>query len=87
MKSPLDQFDIINIKITSVDDSWSVPVYGIKVDAVPGSLNQVITAPTNLGIYYGQCSELCGGSHGLMPIKVNVMSLSDYYNLILKLKK
>jgi len=56
---------------------------GIKVDAVPGRLNQVVTIPNNLGIFYGQCSELCGVSHGFMPIKVNVISLTDFYNLIL----
>jgi len=77
---------LIRLVITSVDvlHSWSLPEFGIKVDAVPGRLNQVITSPNNLGIYYGQCSELCGVSHGFMPIKVNVISLLDYYNLILK---
>ena len=60
--------------------SWSVPELGIKVDAVPGRLNQAITVPGNLGIYYGQCSELCGVSHGFMPIKVNIISQSEYYN-------
>jgi len=60
-----------------------VPEMGIKVDAVPGRLNQVITMPSNLGVFYGQCSEICGVSHGFMPIKVNVISLSNYYNLLL----
>jgi heme/copper-type cytochrome/quinol oxidase subunit 2 len=53
---------------------------GIKVDAVPGRLNQIVTVANNLGIYYGQCSELCGVSHGFMPIKINVISLKDYYD-------
>ena len=56
---------------------------GIKVDAVPGRLNQAITIPSNLGVFYGQCSEICGVSHGFMPIKINVISLSNYYNLLL----
>ena len=62
--------------------AWSVPELGIKVDAVPGRLNQIISIPNNLGIFYGQCSELCGVSHGFMPIKVNVISLNDYYTWI-----
>jgi cytochrome c oxidase subunit 2 len=61
-----------------------VPELGIKVDAVPGRLNQAITIPHNLGVYYGQCSELCGVSHGFMPIKVSVVSLYDYLNFIEK---
>jgi len=57
-----------------------VPELGIKVDAVPGRLNQIISVPSNLGIYYGQCSELCGVSHGFMPIKINIISLNNFFN-------
>jgi heme/copper-type cytochrome/quinol oxidase subunit 2 len=76
---------VIRFLITSSDvlHSWALPEMGIKVDAVPGRLNQVVTVANNLGLFYGQCSELCGVSHGFMPIKVNVISLSDYYNLVL----
>lgn len=76
---------VIRFLITSGDvlHAWALPEMGIKVDAVPGRLNQVVTVPSNLGIFYGQCSELCGVSHGFMPIKVNVISLLNYYNLIL----
>jgi heme/copper-type cytochrome/quinol oxidase subunit 2 len=58
--------------ITSEDvlHSWSVPSLGIKVDAVPGRLNQVYCFITRAGEFYGQCSELCGIHHGFMPIKV-----------------
>jgi cytochrome c oxidase subunit 2 len=70
----------IKFLITSSDvlHAWALPELGIKVDAVPGRLNQAITIPSNLGIYFGQCSELCGVSHGFMPIKVNIISLQDY---------
>lgn len=70
----------IKFLITSSDvlHAWALPELGIKVDAVPGRLNQAITIPSNLGMYYGQCSELCGVSHGFMPIKVNIISLQDY---------
>jgi heme/copper-type cytochrome/quinol oxidase subunit 2 len=73
---------VIRILITSADvlHAWALPELGIKVDAVPGRLNQAITIPSNLGLYYGQCSELCGVSHGFMPIKVNVVTLAEYYN-------
>jgi cytochrome c oxidase subunit 2 len=74
----------IKFLITSSDvlHAWALPELGIKVDAVPGRLNQAITIPSNLGLYYGQCSELCGVSHGFMPIKVNIISLQDYSNFI-----
>jgi cytochrome c oxidase subunit 2 len=58
--------------ITSVDvlHSWAVPSLGIKVDAVPGRLNQVLTFIKRPGDFYGQCSEICGVNHGFMPIRV-----------------
>jgi len=58
--------------ITSVDvlHAWSVPSLGIKVDAVPGRLNQVCLILKRTGEFYGQCSEICGINHGFMPIKV-----------------
>jgi heme/copper-type cytochrome/quinol oxidase subunit 2 len=59
-----------------------MPELGIKVDAVPGRLNQAVTMAANLGVFYGQCSELCGVSHGFMPIKVNVISLDDYLSFV-----
>jgi cytochrome c oxidase subunit 2 len=62
----------IRFVITSGDvlHSWAVPSLGIKTDAVPGRLNQVITMVCKPGVYYGQCSELCGVSHGFMPIVI-----------------
>jgi len=72
----------IRFLITSGDvlHAWAVPELGIKVDAVPGRLNQVISYITCPGIYYGQCSELCGAAHGFMPIVVHAMSIEDYNN-------
>lgn len=62
----------IRFLITSGDvlHSWAVPSLGIKIDAVPGRLNQVIAYITEPGVFYGQCSELCGASHGFMPIVI-----------------
>lgn len=65
-------FSCIRFLITSVDvlHAWAVPSLGIKVDAVPGRLNQVYTMIKRPGEFYGQCSEICGVNHGFMPIKV-----------------
>lgn len=62
----------IRLLVTSADvlHSWTIPSFGIKCDAVPGRLNTVITTIKRSGVFYGQCSELCGSSHALMPILV-----------------
>lgn len=67
----------IRLLITSSDvlHSWAVPSLGIKVDACPGRLNQTTTYIYRPGIYYGQCSEICGVNHGFMPINVNAFNL------------
>ena len=66
--------------ITAADvlHSWAVPSLGIKCDAVPGRLNQVPAFIKREGVFYGQCSELCGTNHGFMPIVVEAVPLSDY---------
>jgi len=58
--------------ITSVDvlHSWAVPSLGLKIDAVPGRLNQLTVTIKRAGEFYGQCSEICGVNHGFMPIKL-----------------
>jgi len=62
----------IRLLITSSDviHSWAVPSLGVKVDAVPGRLNEVYLYIIRKGEFYGQCSELCGVNHGFMPIKI-----------------
>ena len=76
----------VRILVTSSDvlHSWAVPELGIKVDAVPGRLNDCITLIRRPGIFYGQCSELCGVGHGFMPIAVEA---SSYKNWIEKISK
>ena len=67
----------IRLLISSSDvlHSWSVPSFGIKVDACPGRLSQVFLFIKRSGVYYGQCSEICGVNHGFMPVVVKgVMS-------------
>ena len=70
----------VRMIITSADvlHSWAVPALGIKCDAVPGRLNQSSVFIKREGVFYGQCSELCGVNHGFMPIVVEAVSLDDY---------
>nr|YP_004927629.1 cytochrome c oxidase subunit 2 [Anomodon rugelii]YP_008378695.1 cytochrome oxidase subunit 2 [Pseudanomodon attenuatus]YP_009047353.1 cytochrome c oxidase subunit 2 [Climacium americanum]YP_009047393.1 cytochrome c oxidase subunit 2 [Callicladium imponens]YP_010033085.1 cytochrome oxidase subunit 2 [Climacium dendroides]YP_010261597.1 cytochrome oxidase subunit 2 [Planicladium nitidulum]AEH99676.1 cytochrome c oxidase subunit 2 [Anomodon rugelii]AFQ94019.1 cytochrome oxidase subunit 2 [Ps len=70
--------------ITSADvlHSWAVPSLGVKCDAVPGRLNQTSIFIKREGVYYGQCSELCGTNHAFMPIVVEAVSLDDYVSWI-----
>ena len=58
---------------TDVIHSWTVPPFGVKVDAVPGRLNELWIKVDEPGTYYGQCSELCGVNHGFMPITVEAV--------------
>jgi heme/copper-type cytochrome/quinol oxidase subunit 2 len=62
----------VRFLVTSVDvlHSWAIPALGIKVDAVPGRLNQAFTFIKRDGNFYGQCSEICGVNHGFMPIRI-----------------
>jgi len=67
---------IVRVLITSEDviHAWAVPAFGVKKDAVPGRTTQVWFKVDREGVYYGQCSELCGTNHGFMPIQVEVVS-------------
>ncbi|MDB1135521.1 cytochrome c oxidase subunit II [Candidatus Anaplasma sp. TIGMIC] len=58
--------------------SWAVPALGIKIDAVPGRLNEVWFSVKKPGVYYGQCSELCGRLHGFMPIVIEAVTQEQY---------
>nr|WPQ69974.1 cytochrome c oxidase subunit 2 [Dermacentor steini] len=75
-----------NIKflITSNDviHSWTVPSLGLKMDAVPGRLNQCFSSSNRPGVYYGQCSEICGANHSFMPISLEITSMKNFMNFI-----
>ncbi len=76
--------------IVTADDvihAWAVPAFGVKIDAVPGRLNETWFRAERLGIYYGQCSELCGTNHGFMPIRVDVVSEREFAGWIKSAKK
>lgn len=70
--------------ITSNDvaHSWAIPGLGIKIDAIPGRINLKTVIASRLGLYSGMCSELCGVEHGFMPISVNVLTFSNWWNII-----
>jgi cytochrome c oxidase subunit II len=66
--------------------AWTIPSFGMKIDAVPGRLNEDWFKATKEGVYYGQCSELCGKDHAYMPIEVHVVSEADYNTWVGKVK-
>lgn len=74
----------IRVIATAVDviHSWAVPALGVKVDCLPGRLNQISMFIERPGIYYGQCSEICGVNHGFMPIVVEAVSIDDFIDFI-----
>ena len=68
--------------VTSTDvlHSWALPSIGAKVDAIPGRLNQLNLYFTRPGIFFGQCSEICGANHRFIPISIEVINLRDFIN-------
>lgn len=74
----------IRFLITSADvlHSWAVPSLGVKVDALPGRLNQATVFIKRDGVYYGQCSEICGVNHAFMPIVVESVPLDEYVSWV-----
>ncbi|MBX2854236.1 MAG: cytochrome c oxidase subunit II [Rhodobacteraceae bacterium] len=75
---PLGKTVLMQITGADVIHAWTIPAFGVKADAVPGRLNQTYFRADEVGIYYGQCSELCGANHAYMPITVEVKSEEDY---------
>ena len=74
----------VRVLITGADviHSWTVPSLGVKADAVPGRLNQVSFFLNRPGVFYGQCSEICGSEHSFMPIVVEGVSLDKFVHWI-----
>lgn len=70
--------------LTSADviHSWAIPSLGVKLDCIPGRLNQTSFLAYREGTFYGQCSEICGANHAFMPIVVKAVPLDDYCNHI-----
>ena len=77
---PVDE--MIRVLVTSDVDgvlhAWAMPAFGVKMDAVPGRLNETWFKAREEGLYYGQCSELCGKDHAFMPIAIRVVSKEQF---------
>jgi cytochrome c oxidase subunit 2 len=80
---------VVKVEVTGADviHSFAVPSFGIKIDAIPGRLNETWFKAERVGVYYGQCSELCGRGHDEMPIAVRVVSEQDYAAWLTDAKK
>src|SRR5438552_219972 len=80
---------VIRIQTIGADviHSFAVPAFGIKIDAIPGRLNETWFKATKTGVYYGQCSELCGKDHAYMPIAVKVVEDQEFASWVESAKK
>ncbi|HEX7758116.1 MAG TPA: cytochrome c oxidase subunit II, partial [Caulobacteraceae bacterium] len=78
MVVPVNQ--VVRVQVTAEDviHSFSLPAFGVKIDAVPGRLNQTWFKADQTGTFYGQCSQLCGIDHAFMPIEIKVVSQADF---------
>nr|QLD96922.1 cytochrome c oxidase subunit 2 [Ogadenus brumpti ssp. 1 BJM-2017]UYB77900.1 cytochrome c oxidase subunit II [Ogadenus brumpti]UYB77913.1 cytochrome c oxidase subunit II [Ogadenus brumpti] len=72
------------VSSADVIHSWTIPALGLKMDAIPGRLNQMFTNPSRPGVFFGQCSEICGANHSFMPISMEITSLKNFFLWIKK---
>nr|YP_009731532.1 cytochrome c oxidase subunit II [Hypoaspis linteyini]QHQ98575.1 cytochrome oxidase subunit 2 [Hypoaspis linteyini] len=79
---PYNTFSRLLISAADVIHAWSVPSLGVKIDAVPGRLNQISFFSFRPGLFFGQCSEICGANHSFMPISLEITSLKNFFNWI-----
>ncbi|MCE2491902.1 MAG: cytochrome c oxidase subunit II [Alphaproteobacteria bacterium] len=84
---PIDTTIRLLMTANDVIHAWAVPAFGVKMDAVPGRLNETWFRIDKEGTYYGQCSELCGSNHGFMPIMVKAVSKDEFAAWVEKAKK
>nr|WNH21182.1 cytochrome c oxidase subunit II [Calotomus carolinus] len=78
MVIPVDSPIRVLVSAEDVLHSWAVPALGVKMDAVPGRLNQTAFIASRAGVFYGQCSEICGANHSFMPIVVEAVPLQYF---------
>src|SRR4029079_14194320 len=86
MVVPVGKNVIVGLKSNDVIHDWAMPSFGVKLDAVPGRLQQTWFRAEREGMYYGQCSELCGRNHAFMPIAVHVVSEQEFNDWVAKTK-
>nr|YP_009159377.1 cytochrome c oxidase subunit II [Genicanthus semifasciatus]YP_009167077.1 cytochrome c oxidase subunit II [Genicanthus melanospilos]AKQ08987.1 cytochrome c oxidase subunit II [Genicanthus semifasciatus]ALD15821.1 cytochrome c oxidase subunit II [Genicanthus melanospilos] len=80
MVVPVESPIRVLVSAEDVLHSWAVPTLGVKMDAVPGRLNQTAFITSRPGVFYGQCSEICGANHSFMPIVVEAVLLEAFEN-------
>jgi cytochrome c oxidase subunit 2 len=83
---PVNKNVVVQVKANDVIHDWAVPSFGIKLDAVPGRLQLTWFRAEREGMFYGQCSELCGRNHAFMPIAVRVVSEAEFNDWVAKTK-
>ena len=83
---PVDTTVRVLVTAGDVIHSWAIPAFGVKKDAVPGRTNETWLRVEKEGVYYGQCSEICGINHGFMPIAVEVVSKEAFAEWVAKTK-
>nr|YP_010397462.1 cytochrome c oxidase subunit II [Sinomantis denticulata]UQJ77595.1 cytochrome c oxidase subunit II [Sinomantis denticulata] len=84
---PMNTLTRILISSEDVIHSWTIPSIGVKADATPGRLNQATFWFNRPGVFYGQCSEICGANHSFMPIVVESTSTTDFLNWISRISE
>jgi cytochrome c oxidase subunit 2 len=84
---PINSFIRIIITAADVLHSWTVPSLGIKTDATPGRLNQCRILINRPGLFYGQCSEICGANHSFIPIVIERVVANAFINWIISLRE
>ncbi len=75
---PIGKTIVVQVTAADVIHSWTIPAFGVKQDGIPGRLAQLWFSAEREGVYFGQCSELCGKNHAYMPITVKVVSQEKY---------
>lgn len=84
---PVNKTIRVIVTANTVMHNWAMPSFGIKMDAIPGRLNETWFKAEKTGIYYGQCSELCGVRHAFMPINVRVVTEAEFEQWLVKAKE
>nr|YP_009026948.1 cytochrome c oxidase subunit II [Leptomantella albella]AHW52363.1 cytochrome c oxidase subunit II [Leptomantella albella] len=84
---PMNTFTRILITSEDVIHSWTIPSMGVKADATPGRLNQATFWFSRPGVFYGQCSEICGANHSFMPIVIESTSTKDFLSWVLRVSE
>lgn len=84
---PIDTNIALHITAGDVIHSWTIPAFGVKLDAIPGRLNETWVRIEKPGTYYGQCSELCGKDHAYMPIEIRAVTKEEFEKWLITAKE